>query len=131
MIFTLGEYYSRKAIHEGIGGGQAQHFLSQKDGKIIAAFYDSVINPGGPQTIQVGKGDVMIAKSRLLAEQEEAIPVFRKADVKGSNAGKYEYVGLYRCTGLLEDAETIAAEEARSNRPDTVAVVLKLQYVSA
>lgn len=129
-MFTLGEYYLRKKVHEAMGGGQEQHFLSQKDGQILVAFYDSATNPAGPQTIPVGKGDALLAKARLLAAQTEPIPVFRKADAKGANAGKFEYVGRYICTELVEPvAETIAADAANDIVSNYSPPVLKMQYV--
>jgi hypothetical protein len=74
-MFEMGKDYTRDYIH-AVCGGNKQAFLPALNGKIVAACLRLDLNPHAPDVILCSSSSSARAAGRMLAEQEQAIPVF-------------------------------------------------------
>jgi hypothetical protein len=120
--FIQGKDYTREDIHAQCGGNK-QSFLPAKNGKIVAACLRPDLNPQAPDVIVVNTSASARAAGRMLAHQQEAIPVFIEQQVD-----RLRYVGDYRVAESLT-VPTECAPYARDTgfKPHQVSRVLKLQ----
>jgi hypothetical protein len=119
MIFERQKTYKREFISAQLGGG-LQDYLPHSGGRVTYGAFSLELNPQAPATVLPGTGPEIERWARVFAEQEEAIPVFVK---KRSN--EWTYMGMYRCTTLLDDDASIAEQAERTGRSD-ISMVLKL-----
>ena len=99
--FEVGAYYTRRQIHEAVGG-TLQGYLPHVGGRVVAGCFDAGLNPSVPYEVLVGDGPIIVKSARVLAAQEEAIPVFVKLDVN-----RWEYLGMFRSVGYSESPEDV------------------------
>jgi len=120
--FVEGQCYTRQQIHDLLGGDM-QSFLPHKDGRIVCACLTSDLNQDAPSKVLVGDGLKVKGSAEILASQKEAVPVFLKTEAK-----RWEFVGLWSCSGTSVDAGEIKVEQQRSGRAD-ISMILKLSKV--
>ena|SRR2546423_1799947 len=109
---TLGEKYSRRQIHDLLGGNM-QEYLPAVRGKIVAGCFRLDLNPSAPERIYPGTGRKIQSTAHKVAEQRERLPIFLK---RGNR--EYEFMGYYLCTGLsatVVDLQRAAAETGRTD----------------
>lgn len=91
------------------------------DGRVTYGAFSLDLNPGAPSTVLPGTGPEIEKWARILAEQNEAIPVFIK-----KRANEWTYMGHYRCVSLSDDPTEIDAHATKTGRRD-ISMVLKLE----
>lgn len=123
-MFELRHLYSRRDIHERVGGS-VQSFLPHIEGRVVAACVHTDTNPDAPDIILPGKGPGIQHAAELLVEQATPVPTFLYR-----NPAKWEYVGDYRLERCSRDPEEIARQVRRSDRPD-VTMVLYMERINA
>jgi hypothetical protein len=74
-MFEMQKDYTRDQIH-AVCGGNKQAFLPALNGKIVAACLRPELNPHAPDVIICSNSSSARAAGRMLARQEQAIPVF-------------------------------------------------------
>ena len=67
MSFVVGERYSRKEIHEALGG-ELQSYLPQYGGRVVAGWFLRKRNPEAPGEIQTGERPRNTKKAEISAE---------------------------------------------------------------
>ena len=123
-MFDIGTDYTRRQIHETLGGS-IQSYLPTAHGRVVCACLRADINPQAPNVILVGDGNGIKHAGDILASQREPISVFIK---RASNA--WTYSGLFRVrhsSQLPADIRPYAAAASRS----TVTRVIHLQPASS
>ena len=119
-MFDIGTDYTRRQIHEALGGS-VQSYLPTAHGRVVCACLRTDINPQAPSVVLVGRGERIEHAGDILASQREPIPVFLK---RISNA--WTYRGLFHVrhsSQLPADIQPLAAAASRS----TVTRVIHLQ----
>jgi hypothetical protein len=116
-FFVKGKDYTRKEIHNVLGGG-IQDFLPHRDGVVLCACVTPDMNPHLPDVILVGNGEQVPHWARIFAQQNIYIPLFVK---RGPN--KWEYLGNFKVRLLSEDPKEIARQETYSGRNDLILVL--------
>jgi hypothetical protein len=119
-IFKEGKFYSRREIHEQLGG-ELEGYLPSSKGLIVCACFTPNLNPRAPEVILVGMGKKVMDRARTFADQVNPVPVFMK---EGVNSWRFE--GMYVCKGWATDVATIQRELINSGR-ENVSGVLYLQ----
>ena len=89
-MFTVGQDYTRQAIHEQLGGS-VQSYLPTVHGRVVCACLKKETNPEAPRVILVGKGPDIERAGAIFASQQGAVPVFLKRE---TNAWTFE--GYFR-----------------------------------
>jgi hypothetical protein len=117
MTFTIGEYYSRREIHEALGG-ELETYLPQRDGQIVCACLTEELGSDVPNKVLIGDAPKVIEKANLLLTQSEPIPVFLKVA-----KNHWQYVGEYRVDGSSTSSVVIEQEEEASGRNGIVMVL--------
>src|SRR6266487_1810409 len=115
MKLALGQAYTRRQIHQIVGGGSEQSYLPERNGRILCGCFDPESNTRAPAEIDAGNGPLVIAGAKRLASGNGVIPVFLKRRVNS-----WEYVGRYKCTGYSEDKKDLYPNVQR--REDAVLV---------
>ncbi len=121
-MFELGRTYTRNEIHEQVGGG-IQAYLPTKGGSVVCACLTPDDNPDAPGVVLVGDGPVIVATAEQFVTAGNAVPTFLKRSVNA-----WEYVGMYRATGISHDADEIARRAEAASRDDVV-MILYLESV--
>ena len=121
--FQTGELYSRREIHERVGGS-VQTYLPHVSGRVVAACLDPALNPGAPTTILVGEGIGIESAARMLVHQREPVPVFIKL-----GSGQWEYVGHYAVHKHSTDPSLCADSARESGRDDRLTMVIQMQAI--
>lgn len=126
MQFRLGQTYSRREI-SNVLGGQLRHYLPFKASKVLCGCFrlDPEFNPGAPQEVLLGEGSVVQKSAELMSKQTEPIPVFLFRE-----AGAWEFIGLYCCSGYSTDPELLARKKRENPARDTIAGVLYFESSS-
>lgn len=117
MAFIEDEPYSRRKIHDVIGGG-IQDYLSHRDGRVVAACLRPDKNPGAPKHILVGPGKETRKWANVPCSQQGSIPVFVNQASKA-----WLYRGDFRVARTSEDRETLDRYRKDANRPEIVKVI--------
>ena len=128
MKFEVGSRYSREQIQHELGG-EIQSYLPQHGGKIVAGCFAVKMNPDAPFEIQVGDAPKVKEKAKLLKQCGNTIPVFLKSKRRGFTEGIWEYLGLYKCSELIDDPEMIRQAEEKSGRQGII-FLLRLERIS-
>ena len=128
VMLRVGECYSRREIHEMLGG-ELISYLPQRDGDIVCGcFCRDGYDPNAPDEVLVGRKRRNQQKAWLFCEQDWAVPVFLKlAD------GAWQYVGDYQVDDF-DTLDTDCAEVERKGREagrDDVTMVLYLEKAPA
>jgi hypothetical protein len=121
--FHPGKLYSRREIHERVGGS-VQTYLPHVSGRVVAACLDPALNPGAPTTILVGEGIGIESAARMLVHQREPVPVFIKL-----GSGQWEYVGHYAVHKHSTDPSLCADSARESGRDDRLTMVIQMQAI--
>jgi hypothetical protein len=109
---TIGHIYTRRQIHEALGGA-VQEYLPHVDNKVVCGCFTKDSNPRAPDVILPGSGPNMQRWARVFAAQPHAIPIFIKV-----GQGKWEYVGRYRVKRLSESSSDIQHYLVGASRAD-------------
>lgn len=117
MSFKEDECYSRREIHEKLGGG-IQDYLPHINGRVVCGAFRTDTNPKAPEEILVGNGPNIMKYGKILCEQSGSIPVFIK---KASN--RWEYRGEYSADRWTEDNAVIAEKSEESGRNNITKVI--------
>jgi hypothetical protein len=117
---VIGGHYTRRQIHEALGGG-IQEYLPHKDGKVVCGCFTRETSPCAPQVVLSGPGPRIRYWAEVYARQGDAVPVF----IKMATAN-WEYMGDYSVRAMITDprsAEKIGRQQGR----DGIRVVLVLR----
>ena len=123
VAFRIGDVYTRREISEAVGA-DVQHFLSTKDGQVVAGCFRPDWNPSAPEEVLVWRGKDPEQAAKMVAEQEEPIPVFLFTEIGG-----WRFAGNYRCMGISRDRELCRQKERQRLRPRRVVAVLWFKRV--
>lgn len=111
-MFIVNEFYTRRQIHEELGGG-LQDYLPTSKGRVVCACLTKELNPTLPYTILVGGSLRVKDRAAQLCSQREAMPVFLK-----ESTNKWRYAGLFKVdkdSTLADDIVPYAKMSGRSN----------------
>jgi hypothetical protein len=122
-MFQLKRSYSRREIHNALGGGSVQSYLPTVNGRVVAGCFKTKLNPEAPYRIFAGAGPIIRSSAHIAAAQREPFPVFIKQGNK-----QFEFIGNYRGAGIDESATTIR-DANRDSRRTNVTAVLTLERV--
>jgi hypothetical protein len=124
MIPTLGTSYTRRQIHNMLGG-ELDTYLPQRDGRIVCGCFVPTYgaNPQAPHEILVGNAPKVIEKARILRRQSDPVPVFLKRDINA-----WQYVGTYRLKEASEAISVLRRKEQEAGR-EALVMVLYLEPV--
>jgi hypothetical protein len=105
--------YTRERI-AGHLGGNAQHYLPMRAGKVLYAALDPTLNPNAPEEILVGEGRVIEASAKALVRQGGTIPVFLKEGTL-----RWRFLGHYSCIRYSEHPDDLADKMGSVGRDKT------------
>lgn len=115
--FTIGLYYSRRQIHNAVGG-ELQTYLPSVDGVIVAGCFTQKLNPDLPYIILVGDAPLVVKKAKNLCTQKEPIPIFKKISVN-----RWEFLGYFQVANFIDDLIVIQPYARKANRKDVVGIL--------
>jgi len=118
-MFERHKPYKRWYISQQLGGG-LQDYLPHAHGRVPYGAFSLELNPQAPGIVLPGTGPEIERWARVLAEQDEAIPVFVK-----KRTNEWVYMGTYRCTSFSDDQATIQPHAEKTGRAD-ISMVLAL-----
>jgi hypothetical protein len=123
MSFQPGRHYTRKEIHDAVGGG-TEEYLPTKDGRVVGGCFkhEANTNPDAPTVVLPGFGEKIERTAEIFAKQTKGVPIFLK---RASN--QWQYVGDWRVKRLSKDPAEIARHEKRANRQGDISMVLFLE----
>jgi len=122
MPFQLARHYTRREIHDALGGN-VEDYLPTKDGRVVCgAFRTEDANPDAPMVILPGFGPRIEKNADLFASQGTGIPIFLK---RGTN--KWQYVGDFRVNRQSKEPSEIEKHAKRAGRQGDVSSVLFLE----
>jgi hypothetical protein len=113
---VIGRTYTRRQIHQAVGGGDLQSYLPQKNGRILAGCFIPKLNQRAPQEVDAGDAPDVIRKAKAVAADRSTIPVFLKR-----RTDQWEYRGIYKCLRFSQEPRDIRAHQDR--RKDAAAVL--------
>ena len=116
MELQFGTLYTRREIHDIVGGGDLQSYLPLTEGRIRCGCFDPELNRRAPYEADVGNAPNVLRYAQLLAVEHGEIPVFLKRETNS-----WEYVGRFRATAYSDNPTDLAQNELR--RQDAVAVI--------
>jgi len=117
-MFQRKRLYSRREIHDALGGGSIQSYLPTVDGRVVAGCFTTNLNPEAPNRIFAGDGPIIRSSAHLAASQREPFPVFLKRGNK-----QFEFIGNFRGAGIDENPNALQQANRRSNRTDVTAIL--------
>jgi hypothetical protein len=120
QTFVEGQEYTRRQIHDMVGGGGLQDFLPHKDGRVLCGAFIPKLNPELPEIILVGEGREKWAEV-FHRQGRQPIPIFEKV-----GSGRWKYHGDYWVKQPIDSPNEIAKYAKDSGRTD-VTLVLKLE----
>lgn len=88
-MFRPGNQYTRREIHEHLGGSVVS-CLPTSNGAIVAACLSKKFSPRAPEVVLCGRGARTTPVSALFARQKTAVPVFIK-----SALNRWQYRGRF------------------------------------
>jgi hypothetical protein len=108
--FVMGRGYSRREIHDVLGGSLEQ-YLPSVGGRVVAVCInpDPDLQPFPPAQIFIGSGPTIQARAVALSSQDEPVPVFI-----GRAAHDWEFKGHWRPVRLETDSDRVEAERTRA-----------------
>lgn len=109
--FKPGRFYTRREIHQRIGGG-LRDSLPHRGGRVVCGAFTLERNPGAPRVVLVEGGTRLERWAEVLARQAGAVPIFLKRSPL-----RWEYVGDYRVGRKSTDRDTIARHATAAIRP--------------
>lgn len=120
-VFVTGRSYTRRGIHEKIGGS-IQSVLPTVGGHVVCACLTPKKNPDAPEVILVDSKPLVEKNGRSLSEQAGRIPVFMKAA-----PDDWRYVGDYGVEKWTDDPDEIEPWVRRAGRDNVrLAIFMKL-----
>jgi hypothetical protein len=124
-MFEVGRTYSRREISDAVGGS-IRLYLPTNGGRVVCGCFNRApqYNPGAPEVVTFGEGEVVERNAELVSQQPDPIPVFISR-----SGGAWEYVGRYRCTGLSTDPEVLQREMQANPARGVIAGVLYFERV--
>lgn len=120
--FILGKRYSRREIHEKIGG-EEQTYLPQKHGRIVCGCFKMGGNPNAPREILPGNVPIVMKKATIFCHQIDPVPVFIK---RATN--KWEYIGDYVAESCDDSPALLKRKEKEASR-NNLGMVIYLKRV--
>ncbi len=120
MKLEQGQQYTRRQIHEALGGN-IEKYLPHVDGKVVCGCFDPEKNPEAPLIVLPGNSQDRMRWAAVFAAQQHFVPCFLK---RGMHA--WEYIGDYRVNRRSEDKNEIALHSRRTGRPE-ISQVLHLE----
>jgi hypothetical protein len=125
MSWQLGRSYTRREIHNAVGGSVQSYLPTNKDAGVVAACLRPDLNPDAPDVVLPGRGaEIERTADWLCDHPQHEVPVFLKRDTN-----RWEYVGRYRCAGWSDDTTEIQ-KRTPGSRSDPVYRVLFLKRVN-
>lgn len=118
-MFIIGEAYTRKQIHNQLGGS-VQSFLPTVDGKVVCACLSKDMNPNAPHEILVGNKPIVMISAEQFSKQTSPIPVFIK---EASN--EWVYAGDYAAKKMTRRDDGISRYNLAGR--DDIQMVLELE----
>jgi hypothetical protein len=112
----LGRRYTRREIHDLVGGGDLESYLPHKARRVLCGCFDREMNLAAPFEIDFGDPPEVQRYAALAAEQSSVIPVFLKDDVNS-----WEYCGRFRPYRTSTNLEDVA--RAKERRADAVGIL--------
>ena len=116
-MFVENKLYSRKEIHDLVGGG-TEDYLPHNDYVVVCACFRLDLNPDAPEVVLVGDGKDIIRWANVFRRQMNFVPTFIKRADK-----EWEYVGNYKVKSSEDDLEIIEKYAAKAERTDVVRVL--------
>lgn len=95
-MFTIGCEYTRREIHEQLGGSTVS-CLPTSNGVIVAACLSMKFSPQAPEVVLCGRGVRTGPVSALFSRQRSPIPVFIK-----NASSRWEYRGPFLVVGSFD-----------------------------
>lgn len=129
MPLKLNHTYSRQEISESLGGS-IQAYLPFKNGRVTCGCFrlEEEYNPGAPDEVMFGREISMpnVEKAAEMVyeqgERGEAIPIFIFHET-----AKWEYIGDYKCVGLLRDAALLRQKMQEHPRRGVMVGILRFE----
>jgi len=121
-VFDLGGEYTRREIHESLGGSTVS-CLPTSNGVIVAACLSKKFSPQAPAVVLCGRGALTSPVSAQFALQQNAIPVFLK-----NAASRWQYCGEFiveRSYSTGEEFESFITGSGRTVGSVSHVVLLK------
>ncbi len=118
-MFKIGEAYTRKQIHEQLGGS-VQSFLPTVDGEVVCACLSRDMNPKAPHVVLVGNKPIVMKSAEQFSRQTTSIPVFIK---EASN--EWVCVGEYTVKKITRREDGISGYDLCGR--DDIQMVLELE----
>jgi len=127
MSFKLGVRYSRKDIHNEIGG-ETETYLPQKYKQVVCGCFKLELNSDVPLEVQVGEKPTVVAKTELLEQQaNQRIPIFvQDPTLRKKN---WIYRGLYDFVELVRDKSIIEAAAQKTGRVGKLTYLIRFKPV--
>ncbi len=123
-MFKPGTLYSRKDIHDQLGGSKVS-CLPMKDGAIVAACLLKSFSPEAPQVMLCGVGSRTTPVSEQLTRHLTPLPIFIK-----QAANQWEYAGMFEVVESLHDGARFERFIAGSGRKKSdVSFVVRFKRV--
>ena len=120
--FIIGQDYSRREIHEKVGGSLVS-YLPTREGAVVCACLTKKLNPRAPEEILVGTGPGIEGAGEILIGQTSPIPVFIKRSVN-----RWTYHGLWQVKEIPSSKRPGSIPRWSGSRPpDTVSRVIYLE----
>jgi hypothetical protein len=116
--FEKGESYTRRQIHEVLGGS-TRAALPTRGGKVVCACLTREKNPRAPDAMVVTGAARAVRLARVFADSGAAVPVF----IRGQRGG-WEYAGDRRVRAVVDEAGALAALIAEGAPSDTALALL-------
>ena len=117
--FEKGYFYTRRQIHESLGGDE-QSYLPMKSGKVVCACLRKDLNPDAPRIICCGSLGKVMQAGEMLDSQKEPIPVFIR-----SQANEWEYVGMYSVDRVSTNPEELQQRSVEGELPLSRIIYMK------
>jgi HNH endonuclease len=118
-MFKIGEAYTRKQIHDHLGGS-VQSFLPTVDGQVVCACLSKDMNPNAPNVVLVGNKPIVMKSAEQFSRQTTPIPVFIKEE-----SNEWKYAGDYTVKKITRRDDGIDGYDLGGR--DDIQLVLELE----
>ncbi len=116
-MLILGHFYTRRQIHDELGGS-VQSYLPTVKGEVVCACLTKDMNPDTPNTILVGNGPITKQAAEKLCSQHNPIRVFLKI-----KSNKWQYRGRYNVEKYSQSTDEIAKHSETSGRKSITRII--------
>ena len=116
MPLSIGKAYTRKQIHQAVGGGDLQSYLPHAKGDVLCGCFDPRLNSRAPVEIDLGTGKDVVRYAKRLLAQGTAVPVFLK-----QATDEWEYKGRFRAVKYGTSARDL--HQSKKRRANAIAVL--------